>query len=472
MSHPVRRLSAPLVLTAALFASACSGSLDAASATSPLPGGSGSSEPGSGSPSSSCDAGAATPIPSGPSPSPVGSDASAPVAPVGPLAPSPPSSGTIGFHLLLGVSGSDSPGDSLTLDGDEYTDLVMSNFVAGAMYGHLVRAYTPTMQIDRDYLYGSIFAQLLQENLATEDYATGTGLIDSSPDQQAVMGSGQGGPYQINNYAADMVYGSYEPKGYSLVNYVALQKNIGFAFADAATQYTKATPAAFNDLYFGPMLTAYFHFNDYVALQEIGPMGGYTPGWEPDYDHALAAFESLPGNFLDVLLNVAYNQGYYGTLVASYSHLGATATASTVSTVDGYASVWGVSDTYRQYPYQVRYYLDQLYDAPVPTTSPTTTTTPQNHVRFGMAQLGATFAAAFAKLAYVDAKAGYGTIPGAQASAAFAASLAKAGVDGSAALDLSDAAGRAAIFDVLDGAIAGLESSLGTSFIARSTTAL
>jgi len=405
-----------------------------------------------------------------------GSDGGAPptgdAAPALPSTPSPPSTGTIDFHLLLGVAGSDTPGDSITLDGDNYTDLIMSNFIAGVMYGHLITEYTPGMTFNADYLYGSLFGQLLQENLATEDYVSTSSLIDSSPDQQAVMGSGQGGPYQINNYAADMVYGTYAPAGYSLINYVALQKNIGYAFADAATQYTKSTPAPFNDKFYGPMLTAYFHFNDYVALQQIGPVGGYTPAWEPDYDDALATFESLPGNFLEILLNTAYNQGYYGPLVSRYSQLGATATPATLATVDSYAAVWGVDDTYQQYPYQVRYYLDQLYDNPIPTTSPTVTTTPSNHVKFGMAALSDTFAAVFAKLAYVDATAGYETIDPAKATAAFASALTAAGVASDAALDLSQATDRAQIFAVLEGAISTLESSLGTSFMARSTTAL
>jgi hypothetical protein len=392
-------------------------------------------------------------------------------APDASTTPSPPSSGTIAFHLLLGVSGS-KPGDRLNLDGDRYTDVIMSNVIAGVMYGHLVRSYTPSMQFYADYLYGSIFAQLLQENLATEDYVAGSGLIDSSPDQQAVMSAGQGGPYQINNYAADMVNGSYTPKGYALINYVALQKNIGYAFADAATQYTQPTPASFNDVFYGPMLTAYFHFNDYVALQEVGPVGGFTPPWEPAYGQALANFEKLPDNFLEILLNAAYNQGYYGGLVKSYSALGATATQQTLTTVDGYASIWGVNDTYQQYPYQVRYYLDQLYDNPIPTTSPSTTVTPSNHVRFGMPALGSTFASAFAKLAYVDANAGYVAIPSSQASAAFASALAQAGVDTSAALDLSQAADRAEIFAVIEAAIAQLEKALGTDFKARTTTAL
>jgi hypothetical protein len=460
------------IVTAALL-TACGGS-PAATAdnggwdATPSPGGGGDG----GTPPATRDSGASpgTGDTGAPSTSTEGGDEGAPPTPPG--TPAPPTSGTIGFHLLLGVAGSDTPGDSLTLDGDGYTDLIMSNFVAGAMYGHLIQAYSPGMVFERDYLYGSLFGQLLQENLATEDYVASSGLIDSSPDQQAVMGAGQGGPYQINNYAADMVYGTYSPAGYSLINYVAVQKDIGYAFASAATQYTQDTPAPFNDKLYGPMLTAYFHFNDYVALQQIGPVGGYTPMWEPDYDNALATFKALPGNFLEILLNAAYNQGYYGPLVSSYSQLGATATAQTVAKVDGYASVWGIDDTYQQYPYQVRYYLDQLYDNPIPTTSPTATTTPNNHVHFDMSALASTFSGVFAKLAYVDASAGYVNISASQAGGAFTTGLSQAGVAASASLDLSQATDRALIFTVLEDAIVALEKSLGTSFTARTTTAL
>jgi hypothetical protein len=379
------------------------------------------------------------------------------------------SSGTIGFHLLLGVSGSDTPGDSLPLAGDGYTDLIASNFVAGVMYGHLIEKHTPGIQFDADYLYGSIFGQLLQENLDTELYTSTSSLIDSSPLQQAVMGAGQGGPYQINDYAADMVHGTYAPQGYSLINYVAVQKNIGYAFASAATQYEQATPASFNDKFYGPMLTAYFHYNDYVALHAIGPEGGYTPQWEPAYDDALADFEKLPESFLDVLLNVAYNQGYYGPLVTSYSQLGATATAATVATVDGYGMAWGVNDTYQQYPYQVRDYLDQLYDNPAPMTG----IVPDNHVVFRVSGLGSIFASVFQTLAYVDAASSqYGFISAAQANAAFDAALIATGTSSAGTLDLSNAAQRAQIFALLEQAIATLETNLGTDFTATTLVGL
>jgi hypothetical protein len=339
--------------------------------------------------------------------------------------------------------------------------------VAGVMMGHLIRKRTPGMQFDADYLYGSIFGQLLQENLDTELYTSTSELIDPSPLQQAVMGTGQGGPYQINDYAADMVYGSYRPQGYSLINYVALQKNIGYAFAAAAGQYAQPTPAPFNDKFYGPMLTAYFHYNDYVALQEIGPVGGYVPMWEPAYDDALANFEKLPDSFLDVLLNVAYNQGYYGPLVTRYSQEGATATAATLTALGGYGTVWGVNDTYEQYPFQVRYYLDELYDNPAPMTG----VVPDNHVVFAVAGLGAVFARVFETLAYVDATSHYGFISPAQATAAFDAARTQAGVTG-ATLDLSNAPQRAQLFTLLEDAIATLESNLHTDFTATTLTGL
>ena len=57
--------------------------------------------------------------------------------------------------------------DHLTLDGDNYTDLIMSNLIAGVMEGRLIQEYYPGLQYNKEYLYGSIMGQLLQENLAT-----------------------------------------------------------------------------------------------------------------------------------------------------------------------------------------------------------------------------------------------------------------------------------------------------------------
>ena len=361
----------------------------------------------------------------------------------------------------------------MVLTGGNYNDLIMSNFIAGVMYGHLIGEYEPGEQFDKDYLYGSILGQLLQENIETEVYVDTSTLIDPSSDQQAVMGAGQGGPYQINNYAADMVSGSYTPAGHSLINYIAIQANIGYTMSTAPTQYTKVTPPSFNNKYYGPMLTAFFHYNDYVALNVTGKgTGGWTTPWEPEYDNMMANFKTLPNNFLDIILNVAYNQGYYGGLVTSYSTLGATATASTLTSVNAYSSVWGNSNTYNQYPYQVRYYLDQFYDNPIPTTSATTFATPTNHVIFNMTTLEGVFSNVFQTMAYQNSGGTSSYFTAAQATTAFNAALASAGVSGTANLDLSNAANRAQIFTILETAIGNLETNQGTKFNATTLTQL
>jgi len=352
------------------------------------------------------------------------------------------------------------------------------------MYGHLLKEFTPGLQFNTDYLYGSLLGQLLQENIATEYYTNSSSLIDSSPNQQAVMGAGQGGPYQINNYAVDMVAGSYAPAGYSLVNYVALQKNIGFTMSNASTQYTRPTPASFNNKYYGPMVTAYFHFNDYKALQTIGGStnslngetiyepwsatnngsSGWTPEWQPFFDEAVTSFKGLPGNQLDIIMNVAYNAGYYNALFTNTVAMSANSTTATVSAFNSFTNAWA-GDSYHQYPYQVRGYLDQVYDNPTPNSADlNTTVTPNNHVAVNMEALLGVFSNVFQTLAYVDGSGNYNYITSAQASAAFASALSSFGLTTSSTLDLSNAQNRATIFSVIDTSIGNLEQNLNTSF--------
>jgi hypothetical protein len=420
----------------------------------------------------------ATPAPSAtPTPTPTATPTPTPTPSATPT-PTPSSgavttSGQLNFHYYYGASPTTAQ-DSLVLTGDNYTDLIMSNLIAGVMVGHLLGEFTPGIQFNKDYLYGSIFAQLLQENIATQSYTSSNNLIDPSPSQQAVMGAGQGGPYQINNYAADMVAGTYQPQGFSLINYVAIQKNIGFTMADAATQYSRPTPASFNNKYYGPMLTAYFHFNDYVALNYIGGNSlsepwsaashSWNPPWQPAFANAIAALETLPGSQLEILLNVAYNAGFYAQLFVDDTQASANSTAATVASFNNFASAWG-GDSYHQYPYQVRGYLDQLYNIPSPSpTNLGTLVTTSNHVAFNMGALRGVFANVCQTLAHVDGAGKYDFLTAAQANTAFDAALASVGLTTANTLDLSNAANRAVIFTVIDRALGNLEKNLDFSF--------
>jgi hypothetical protein len=428
----------------------------------------------------------ATPVPTAtPTPAPTATPTPSPSATPVPTGSGVVTSGQINFHYYYGVSPTAAQ-DVLILTGDNYTDLIMSNLIAGVMYGHLISEFTPGIQFNKDYLYGSIFGQLLQENLATEYYTNSSPYLDPSSDQQAVMGTGQGGPYQINNYAADMVAGTYAPAGFSLINYVAIQKNIGFTMSNAATQYSKPTPASFNDKYYGPILTAYFHFNDFKALQYIGgntnSAGAYqlwastnynwTPAWQPSFANAVNSFESLPGSQLDILLNVAYNAGYYAQLFVNDSVASTSSTPATVSSFNSYTNAWG-GDSYHQYPYQVRGYLDQLYDIPTPNSNNlNNVVTPNNQVAFNLGTLSGVFSKVFQTMAYVDPSGNYNYITDTQATTAFTAAMNSAGLSSANTLNLSAASDRATIFAIIESAISNLEKNLNTSFSATTLNQL
>jgi hypothetical protein len=407
-------------------------------------------------------------------------------------------SGTLYFHYYYGVPVSGT--DSLTLTGDNYTDLIMSNMIAGVMYGHLIKEISPGIQFNEDYLYGSIFGQLLQENIATGDYVSTGSLVDPSGDQQSVMGTGEGGPYQINNYAVDMVGSGtpngYTPAGFQLINYVAIQKNIGFTMAEAPAQHGEMTPASFNNKYYGPMLAVYFHINDYRAVQYIGGSSsgsdgiyayetwaqdpGWTPAWQPYFDNMLTNFtKNVSGGFLDIVMNVAYNEGYYGGLFQESGSTGAIATSGTIQAVDNYGSVWsgtnlwGNSSTYVQYPYQVRSYIDQLFDKP--SMSPNVenqAVTASNHVAFNIGALETVFGNVFQTLAYVDGSGSYTYISGTAAATAFDTALQSENLTTSDTLDLSNSSDRTKIFSLIDAAITNLETDLNLSFSATTQTQL
>ncbi len=369
--------------------------------------------------------------------------------------------------------GQSSASETLTLDGGNYNDLIMSNIIAGVMLGHIIEEGYPGIQFNNQYIYGTMMAQLLQENIETEEYESSSNLIDPAADQQSVMSAGQGGPYQINNYVPDMVAGGATAEGHALINYIAIQKNIGYTVANNAAQISLPTPPSFNNKYYGPMLPAYFHYNDMVALNIIN--GGTGTPWQPEYNEALANFVNLPNSFLDIILNVAYNQGYYGGLVTTYSNEGATATEATVATVGSYTSAYAATGgTFGQYPYQVRYYDDQMYDNPIPASSSSATilVTPTNHIGFDMPTLENVFSNVFQLLSYSNGTNPAQFFTAAQAQAAFNSALASNSVSSTALLDLSTAADRAKIFAVIDRAIGNLESAVGMKFNATTTSQL
>lgn len=122
------------------------------------------------------------------------------------------------------------------------------------------------------------------------------------------------------------------------------------------------------------------------------------------------------------------------------------------------------------HPYQVRYYLKQFYDRPIPTTSATALTTPQNHVAFNMSKLGDVFTNVFTKLSYMNSSGQGAFISDTAAVSAYSTALMQNGISESSTLDLSNSADRETIFGVLDDAIHNLEKNLNMQFNATTNS--
>ncbi|RTL10233.1 MAG: hypothetical protein EKK54_11790 [Neisseriaceae bacterium] len=380
------------------------------------------------------------------------------------------SSGRVFYHLpsvplnsSAGLKVDD--GDDLNLSGDRYTDLILSNIIAGSMQVYLIDKTYPNMGYNSDYMHGMVLAQLLQENLQTSAYESNTNLISpvslvEANQDKGVMGTGQGGPYQINSYAWSQVGGS---EGYALINYVALQKNIGFTLATASAQALAPTPKSFNNKYYGPMLVAFWHYNDIRGLVTMANTP-YTQAPAPKIEQCLSNLQGVTNAPLDVALGYAYNAGYMGGgLVTNAFGLCASDITSFNTTYNNYANSAGSS--YNNYPYQTRFYLDEIYGNAQGID-------PNNHLAVNMTNLGNIFSNVMQTLAYVNSQESYVYFTADQATNAYNKALTQTKVSPSYVYDLSDSAQRYYIFLVLSKAIANLEAITGSDFTKVTLTQL
>lgn len=446
---------------------------------------------------------ATTPLPS-PSPSPTVNPSPSPVPTVSPvpqptIAPLPTTqglpqhinfnpqsiaSGKIYYHLNLPYGSGNV--ETLTLSNN-YTDLIISNYVAGALLGRMIHEKAPTIKINHDYIYGSLLAQLLQENINTAGYTRTSNFINSGDGERAMLlAGGQGGPYQINDYAKRLETSA----GIGLVNFVALQKGLGYSveLQDNGTQTGSKGPDSLDDKFFGPMAAAYFHLND---MNRLAMNNADT--WGPQYAYYSKCMANLAQsqsadyahNIYDMILNAAYNAGTYSTIIKDYFRIcaGMYTTAPEMTQVlsmgdyslsdSVYRSTIGTNEaigsTFIIYPRQVRIYLDQVYNQKSYNSAAISGT---NVVNFSLQDVEFVFQNAMGTLAYINGSSQYVFIAPADSKAAFETALASNGLSISGFLALSDTTSRAKFFKLLDDAINNLATNLNINFAAVTQTTI
>lgn len=374
-------------------------------------------------------------------------------------------SGKIYYHLTFPVSIS-SQTENIDLNNN-YKDLILTNFVAGALYVHLIHEHFPHLRFDRQYMEGSLLAQLLQENLQTSDYQAASDWINPNEAiRNMLLASGQGGPYQINDYSKRL-----ENK-LGMINFTALQKSLGYTIQeqDSGAQTLKKGPVSLDNKYFGPLAAAYFQYNDLLRLQSInqdpwGPSAAYFPS-------CMTNLENTPDNFLDMIQNAAYNAGPWSDINKTYIKLCGNykdpAYASQIQHLNDYTlndlqyqqavgTMESPGSTFILYPRQIRFYLDELYNNP-------TVLQTHNSLSFELSQLKLVFVNSMSTLAYVNSSGAYVFISKQDANTAFDKALSQLALSETASLDISDKNNRNQFFDLLELSISNLSSALNITF--------
>ncbi len=373
--------------------------------------------------------------------------------------------GKIYYHLSFPVEITEQS-EQLELNANN-KDLIFSNFVAGALYAHLLHEQFPQIQFNNEYITGSLLGQLLQENLQTSDYQASSDWINPDSNiRKMLLSPGQGGPYQINDYSKRL------EDHIGLINFTVLQKSLGYSIADQdnGVQTSKSGPVALDNKYFGPIAAAYFQYNDFLRLQSInadawGPSAKYFP-------QCMTNLQNTPDNMLDMILNAAYNAGPWADITKTYIELCANYNnpdyAEKIKHIDDvtlndqqYQQAVGTHEsagsTFILYPRQIRFYLDELYNKSVNLKS-------DNSYSIEMTQLENIFSRSLTTLAYVNTQGEYDFIRNQDAEAAFETALNANHLVKTQSLNVTHADERKQLFNILETALANLAQALHITF--------
>ncbi|MGF1741847.1 hypothetical protein L4C34_12360 [Vibrio profundum] len=398
-----------------------------------------------------------------------------------------PTKDAVIHHVTFPYSDSESTIDIFHLGTPYANTVIMSNLIGGVMYGHLLHEKYPELQFNKDYLYGTILGQLMQEGgledaVINKDFDpdAATQAINNPTTKGIYLSVGQGGPYQINDYAKRLPYNKASDGALGLINYDAVRTTLGYSIndQDSLAQNDKTGPSALDDVYFAPMATAFYHFNDVNRIQTLASNDWYEnqQAWNVCFanlqDDSIAKTDA--NRLTDVVMNVVYNAGSYSSPLKSYLNVCDNMDKNAIAHLndyslspDEYRAALGTTDTggdtYYRYTRQASFYTDQVYGKDLSSYGLKVT----NNVQFSVGDLKPVFVKTFQQLSYKDAKTGdLKLITSAQASDAFVQAKKTLGFPSKKVFDLNNSGQRTKMFKLINAAISNVEQATGAQFSA------
>merc|ERR1711981_588850 len=263
-----------------------------------------------------------------------------------------------------------------------YLPLHLSNWISGITLGQMLKKTwnwpLDNGKVKKEYVYGTLIGQLFQESAPdTLPANIEKGIINHDP---TLLNVGQGGPYQLNDYSKQLPPGEEGARG--MLNYNALYHDLGYKVADQNSdgpdsQTKKRGPAMLNSVDHGPMVAAFFHFND-INRYDIMNNQSYTKD-KPEAAQWRACKKNIEnGSFAhpDTMLNVIYNAGPYNAFAQMVFELCSDPTKYSqeikdlldyslddeqfVAKFKNMSHQPKAGTTYIIYPRQINYYVDQF----------------------------------------------------------------------------------------------------------------
>jgi len=269
-----------------------------------------------------------------------------------------------------------SPHWDMQKDLKDYLPLHLSNWIGGIHLGQMLKKHWkwPLESIKKEYIYGTLMGQLFQESSPSDNPKDIQNDI-INPDKK-LLNVGQGGPYQLNDYSKQMP--PLTEGAYGELNYNALYHALGYTVAEQGDIQTgKRGPKVLNSVNHGPMIAAYFHFNDINRYNLMNSQPSTKDSDKAKYwRQCKANIEAGKFKNPDIMLNVIYNAGPYADYAQMVFELCAGVDKYTQELKDlqdyslddqQYCDKFqkfdkkpSPSTTYIIYPRQINFYIDQF----------------------------------------------------------------------------------------------------------------
>ncbi|WP_150465315.1 chitin-binding protein [Francisella sp. SYW-2] len=342
--------------------------------------------------------------------------------PVASLANTSLKEGEVAYHNTFPFSKS-ATYDIFTTNTEYANTVIMSNTIAGVMYGYLIKQKYPDIKFNKDYLYGSLIGQLMQESDMTtqinKDFKPNDPdqLIQNETYANILLSKGQGGPYQINDYSKRLP-GVGQEGSLGLVNYNSIAKVLGYSIEDqdSGKQTDSQGPKALDNIYAGPMITTFYHFNDINRMNVNASNDWFV--YHQQWKDCLANSQKSDASGLNFpfVMNVVYNAGSYSPVLKTYLDICANGSTDskeyknmnnwmldtiTYQTKVGAEKPNDGEATYYRYPRQVSFYINQIFNNNNAKLEKTELQV-NNEVIFKIERLKAVFGMVMHKLSYRD----------------------------------------------------------------------